>query len=163
MKRYLILVIVFISLISISSCKKNFNYSDMDKVNYDKATYSLAIIDIDIFIECLQNLEKSLKEANNNLELILTHDDEALIPFIKTYSLKRFEDAKNYFKVVRIKVDKYRNKLIVFFSKNLVAKETFNLKVETLNNLIKEKESFIDEQILKCNNYILKNSKENNI
>ena len=35
MKRYLILVIVFISLISISSCKKNFNYSDMDKVNYE--------------------------------------------------------------------------------------------------------------------------------
>lgn len=35
MKRLLILAIVFISLISITSCKSKFNYDDMDKVNYE--------------------------------------------------------------------------------------------------------------------------------
>lgn len=35
MKRYLILMILFISLISITSCKKNFKYEDMNKVNYE--------------------------------------------------------------------------------------------------------------------------------
>ena len=134
----------------------------MDKVNYDKATYSLAIIDIDLFTECLQNLDATLKEANDNMELILTNDNKDLAPFLQEYSLKKFEDAKKYFKIVRSKVDKYRNKLIIYFSKNLVAKETFNLKVKTLNELIKEKELFIDSQILKCDDYIARNSKENN-
>ncbi|MBO5955159.1 MAG: hypothetical protein J6Q13_04270, partial [Clostridia bacterium] len=92
----------------------------MDKVNYDKATYSLAIIDIDLFTECLQNLDATLKEANDNMELILTNDNKDLAPFLQEYSLKKFEDAKKYFKIVRSKVDKYRNKLIIYFSKNLV-------------------------------------------
>ena len=35
MKRFLILTIVFISLISITSCKNKFTYDDMDKVNYE--------------------------------------------------------------------------------------------------------------------------------
>lgn len=35
MKRLLILMIVFISLISISGCKNKFTYDDMDKVNYE--------------------------------------------------------------------------------------------------------------------------------
>lgn len=35
MRKYLILFIVFISLISITSCKKNFKYEDMNKVNYE--------------------------------------------------------------------------------------------------------------------------------
>lgn len=134
----------------------------MDKVNYDKATYSLAIIDIDLFIDCLKNLEETLKDANENLELILSRDDENLVHFLQQYSLKKFEDAKNYFKVVRSKVDRYRNKLIVYFSKNLVAKETFNLKVKTLNELINEKELYIDGQILKCDDYIARNFKEKN-
>ena len=133
----------------------------MDKVSYDKATYSLAIIDIDLFTECLQNLESSLKDANDNLELIWAYDSEELVPFLQKYSLKKFEDAKKYFKVVRSKIDKYRNKLVVYFSKNLIAKETFNLKVKTLNEIIKEKELFVDGQILKCEDYIARNSKEN--
>lgn len=35
MKRFLILVIVFISLVSISGCKNKFSYDDMNKVNYE--------------------------------------------------------------------------------------------------------------------------------
>ncbi len=35
MKRLLILMIVFISLISISGCKNKFTYDDMNKVNYE--------------------------------------------------------------------------------------------------------------------------------
>ena len=134
----------------------------MDKVNYDKATYSLAIIDIDLFTDCLKNLEETLKDANENLELILSRDDENLVHFLEEYSLKKFENVKQYLKVVRSKVDKYRNKLIVSFSKNLVSKDTFNLKVKTLNELVKEKECFISEQIVKCEDYIARNSQEKN-
>ena len=35
MKRFLILIIIFISLISISGCKSKFTYDDMDKVTYE--------------------------------------------------------------------------------------------------------------------------------
>jgi hypothetical protein len=130
----------------------------MDKVSYDKATYSLAIIDIDLFTECLQNLDVAVREAKENMELILTHNNEELVPFLQQYSLKKFEDVKKYFRVVRSRVDKYRNKLVIYFSKNLIAQKTFNSKVEILNELLKEKELFIDAQIEKCNNYIAANT-----
>lgn len=134
----------------------------MDKVKFDKATYSLALIDIDLFTDCLKNLEESLKDANENLDLILTRDDENLVPCLQKYSLKKFEDAKRYFTIVRSRIDRYRNKLTIYFNKNLIEKEAFNLKVKVLNELINEKAEFIDEQILKCENYIAKNSKEKN-
>ena len=35
MKKILILIIVFISLLGISSCKEELNYDDMDKVTYE--------------------------------------------------------------------------------------------------------------------------------
>ena len=35
MKRFLILIIIFISLISVSSCKNKFTYDDMSKVTYE--------------------------------------------------------------------------------------------------------------------------------
>lgn len=130
----------------------------MDKVSYDKATYSLALIDIDLFTECLQNLDVAVSEAKKNMELILTHNNEELVPFLQKYSLKKYEDAKKYFKMVRSRVDKYRNKLTIYFSKNLIAQKTFNSKVEILNELLKEKELFIDAQIAKCNNYIAANT-----
>lgn len=134
----------------------------MGKVDYDKATFSLAIIDIDLYTDSLQNLDMLLGEAKENMQLILAHKDENLVPFLQKYTLNKFEDAKKSFKNIRSKVDKYRNKLINYFKNNLTAKETFNLKVKILNEIIREKELFIDEQMKKCNAYISKNLVEKN-
>lgn len=134
----------------------------MDKVNYDKATFSLAIIDIDLYTDSLQNIDMALGEARENMQLILSHNDENLVSFLQEYSLNKFEDAKQSFKNIRSKIDKYRNKLIDYFKNNLIAKDTFNLKVKILNDIIREKELFIDEHIKKCNEYIAKNFAEKN-
>ena len=135
----------------------------MDKINYDKAQYSLAIIDLDLFIEGLENMEFYISEAKENMEHILMCDNEDLIPFIKRYSLSKFEDAKKYIKTITKKVDKYRNNLIIYFNKNLIAKETFNLKANKLSALIEEKQSIIDDFIIKCEDYIARNSMCENI
>jgi len=134
----------------------------MGNINYDKARYSLAIIDLDLFIEGLENLEESIAEAKDNMNLILTRNDEELVYFLQEYSLSKFENARKYIKTIKSKIDKYRNNLITYFSKNLVAKDTFNLKVKTLNQLIEEKSQLIDDYIEKCNHYILTNSKNKN-
>ena len=135
----------------------------MNSVNYDKARYSLAIIDLDLFIEGIQNMNLNLSEAKENMELILSRNDENLVPFLKRYSLSKFEDVKKYMKTVKSKIDKYRNNLIKYFSKNLIAQEIFNIKAKNLNNLIEEKQVIIDAYILQCENYIAKNSKCENI
>lgn len=135
----------------------------MNSVNYDKARYSLAIIDLDLFIEGIQNMNLNLSEAKENMELILSCNDENLVPFLKRYSLSKFEDVKKYMKTVKSKIDRYRNNLIKYFSKNLIAQETFNIKAKNLNNLIEEKQVIIDAYILQCENYIAKNSKCENI
>ena len=135
----------------------------MGNINYDKARFSLAIIDLDLFVEGIQNIEFYISEAKDNMELILTRNDEDLVPFIKKYSLSKFKDVKKYMKTVKSKIDKYRNNLITYFKKNLIAKETFNSKVKTLNELIEEKQVIIDDYILQCENYIAKNSKCENI
>ena len=131
----------------------------MNMVDYDKATFSLAIIDFDLFIECLQNLDNHLKDARENMCLIFREDNTELIPFIEQYSLRKFETAKNYFKTVKKSIIKYTNKLQIFLSKNPKSKETFDTKVKTLNELIEEKEIVIDEEIAKCQDYIARNLK----
>ena len=43
----------------------------MNLVDYDRATFSLALIDFDLFIESLNDLDKHMKDARENLYLII--------------------------------------------------------------------------------------------
>lgn len=127
----------------------------MDKVSYDKSIYSLALIDIDLFLESLKNLEAELKDATENMELVLSNQGfENSVSILEKHCLLKFKKFKTFLSNMRNKIEKYEKNLNVFFSKNLITKQTFELKSKVLNELIFEKESFIAEEIIKCEKFI---------
>ena len=131
----------------------------MGIIDYDKATYSLALIDFDLFIESLNDLDKHMKDARENLYLIINKDDPELVDYMETYALRKFKVAKRFFDTIRRDINKYTNKLKIFLSKNPKSKAVFDAKVKELTELMTEKETVIDNEIALGEDYISRNKK----
>ena len=131
----------------------------MGIIDYDKATYSLALIDFDLFIESLNDLDKHMKDARENLYLIINKDDPELVDYMETYALRKFKVAKRFFDTIRRDINKYTHKLKIFLSKNPKSKAVFDAKVKELTELMTEKETVIDNEIALGEDYISRNKK----
>ena len=131
----------------------------MGIIDYDNATYSLALIDFDLFIESLNDLDKHMKDARENLYLIINKDDPELVVYMETYALRKFKVAKRFFDTIRRDINKYTNKLKIFLSKNPKSKAVFDAKVKELTELMAEKETGIDNEFALGEDYISKNKK----
>ena len=125
----------------------------------DKAIYSLAMIDFQIYSDTLNHLEQTLAQSINTLNMIINCKDQNtyLEDYLKNNILTEFARAEKYIKRVKQEIIRYQNKVKDFISCNPEEKETFNTSLESLNKLLEEKSEFVAEQLRKCFDYIKDN------
>lgn len=123
---------------------------------YGQATFSLALIDINIFIETLANIEEILKDSENTLNLIesLKEQTKDSISCLEKYPLAEFCKVQRYLKHARNKVKIYQNKLVQYFSENPNKKEEFDKLLNEFKVIAENKQRFLTELIDKCFNCI---------
>ena len=123
---------------------------------YGQATFSLAMIDINNFIETLANIEEILKDSENTLNLIesLKEQTKDSISCLEKYPLAEFSKVQRYLKHARNKVKIYQNKLVQYFSENPNKKEEFDKLLNEFKVIAENKQRFLTELIDKCFNCI---------
>ena len=127
-----------------------------EKEYYGSATYSIAIMEFNGFIETLENVENLLKDSIETLNIILGRKEmsEDMLSCLKKYPLTEFCKVQRYIEGVRRAIRKYQNRLEQYLQENPNKKQEFDLVLEKLNILVREKQIFITEQIDKCFNCI---------
>lgn len=127
-----------------------------DIINFDKAGFSVAMIDLNQYIQTLMNVDKYLTEANFILGKIDSHNlnPEDYSDMVKEYAFKPYAKVNKYLKDITEKILKYEAKLNNFFDKNQQEKEEFYAKLDILIPLIEEKQQLAKEKLKICFDYI---------
>ena len=125
-------------------------------INYDRARYSLAIIDFKNYIQLLNGLDKQLEEPtlivnyvlrqNENSDILLTLlNDHAFVPLARIQkSLKKME--KN--------IVSYQTQLEAFLTENPKEYSEFYAYMDIFVPLHQEKKAVVEKQIGRCFEYI---------
>lgn len=127
-----------------------------NNINFGGAVFSVAMIEFDNYIQTLNNIEETLKEAIDTMNLIFSQKNGNVdfAECLKKYAFEKFCKAKSYVRDVKKSKFKYKKRLVEFLQENPDKNEEFIQKLSELNNLIEFKEKFLDEQIKKCFIYI---------
>lgn len=124
--------------------------------NYDKAYFSVVMIDLKQYTQVLLNLDTYLADANFILN---SRAKEKLKPtdyagLLKEYVLKPYGRVDGYLKNITAKILKQQDKLANFFEQNPQCKDEFYAQLDILIPLIEDQKKVIKEQLKKCFNHI---------
>jgi len=126
-----------------------------EKINYDKAICSLALIEYKNYIQTLMNLDKELKEANMVAEDILKRPKtQETVDVLKHFAFTKYAKVQKYFKEVKQSIMRYEKRLESFLQKSTPEHAEYDEYLELLLSLLEEKEKFVKKQIDKCFEYI---------
>ena len=124
-------------------------------INYGKATYSVAMIDLDNYLNILTNLDSQLKEPNFVLEYVLKNTNyEAADYLLKDHALTKFAKIDKDLENMKKAIIKYQKKLEQYLANNQTESEEFNKKLDILIPLHEEYSKLIKAQIKKCFEFI---------
>lgn len=126
-------------------------------INYDKATFSLAIIDFKSYTATIMSLDEQLKESNDILDYVLNHKEQAenyFADMCREISFAKYAHVQKYLESVKKSIMRYQNKLKKYLEKNPTCQEEFNAQMDILIPLLEEKEKFVNTQIKRCFEYL---------
>ena len=124
-------------------------------INYGKETYSVAMIDLDNYLNILTNLDSQLKEPNFVLEYVLKNINyEAADYLLKDHALTKFAKIDKDLENMKKTIIKYQKKLEQYLANNQTESEEFNKKLDILIPLHEEYSKLIKAQIKKCFEFI---------
>ena len=136
----------------------------MGKINYGKAVYSVAMIDLDTFLEYVLSIDEELKDANFVLGYVLSKNDYVETEYLfKEHAFNKFAKVKCALDKIEKEILKYQSKLNAFFECNEEEKNKFYEKLDILIPLHEEKSKFVKEQLHKCFEIIKSNQYCENI
>lgn len=138
---------------------------EKELINYGGALYSLAEIDIKAYIELLKNIDETLAEPIEAMNLILKYKkpDQIMCECLKAIPLKKFCEVKKYLTIMKKKVDKYEKQLAEYLKNNPEKRESFVSLKEYFDELIGSEIKFINEYIAKCFEFLKEHNCQNGL
>ena len=138
---------------------------EKELINYGGALYSLAEIDIKAYIELLKNIDETLTEPIEAMNLIFKYKNpnKDICECLKKISLTKFCEAKKSLTIIKKKVDKYEKQLAEYLKNNLEKMESFSNLKEAFDELIESEIKFINEYIAKCFEFLKEHNCQNGI
>ena len=126
-----------------------------NKINYGKAVYSVAMIDLDTYLEYILNIDEELKDATFVLGYVLSKNDYVETEYLfKEHAFNKFAKVKCSLDKIEKEILKYQSKLNAFFECNEEEKNKFYEKLNVVIPLHEEKSKFVKEQLHKCFKHI---------
>ena len=134
---------------------------EKEQINYGGATFSLAEIDIQAYAELLKNIDATLAEPIEVMNLIVNYKNpnKVVCECLKKIPLTKFCEVKKCLSTMKKNVSKYEKRLGNFLKNNPEKSERFFELKENFNTLIDEKTKLVNDCIRKCFEFL----KENNI
>lgn len=119
------------------------------KINYGKATYSLAMIEFNEYVDLLKEMDKRLLESTDTFNLIICKTKKSKIysEVLNEYVLPVFCKEKDFITSVKTSIEKYKTKLKTYLTENPTEFDCFNAKLIELNLLLKDKEKMVNKYI----------------
>ena len=137
----------------------------MEKINYGNATYSLAEIDIRSYIELLKNIDETLVEPIETMNLILKYNkpDQIMCKCLKEFPLRKFCEVNKHLTLMKKNVAKHENRIADFLNNNPSKREDFDNLKESFNTLFNEKSNFVNICINKCFEFLKEHNCQNGL
>lgn len=123
-------------------------------INYEKALFSVAMIDLKTYTETISTIDQKLEDPNFILNYVLKQaHSEDMISLLNDHAFVHFAKVQQYLKDVQKSILKYQKRLASYLKENPNANDEFNTQLNILIPLFEEKEKFVNLQIKKCFEY----------
>lgn len=130
-----------------------------DIINYEKVTYSLAMIDFDNYLEVLTALDAELENPNYIVKIIIEKGKmEDAQDLVREHAFVNYAKVKRYLDNMQESILKYQKYLEEYLKNDEIANKTFNQKLDIIIPLHEEKSKFVEQQIKKCFEYFKANN-----
>jgi len=140
----------------VKSSKLEHTEQKFEKSTNYVALYSYVNIELDNYIYLLNSIDERLQKPIKELNLIITYNKfiTGLNNYVEKLLLEDFYNVKDFIFNMKKTIKKYEKGLDIYFIHNPNKKQEFDDRVNEINRLIMDNETFIDKHIDRAIDYI---------
>ena len=127
----------------------------MEKIDYNNAKFSLAMIDFKNYTDFLLSLDLTLDDANFLYNHVMNKKEKTqdLVDILRKYSFTEFAKVQKRLIKIENEIKKYQFSLHDYLQENVGKQEEFNSQLDILIPLLQEYKKSIENKIQKCFQY----------